>query len=139
MKVTSYAVARPAFYDRNAASFGGGYAAVVAPHATTTRISVTVASGKKVILEGVNASVNRQTVATVAGLVNLYANITSVAGFRLVDIATTNNIALVRERQFVVVAATIYAGEIFDVYTEDPSTGGTVQYIVQYKGTTFDA
>jgi len=139
MKVTSYAVARPAYYDRNAASFSGGYDATLAPHADTNRVSVTVAATQKVILEGVNMSTQRLTVATVIGLVGFYSNVASTAGFRMTDISTTNNVVNVRERQFVTLNVTIYAGESFTSNTVDSSTGGTVYYIIQYKGTTFSA
>ena len=49
MKITSYAVARPQYYDRNAVStfFSGG--GTYAQHATTTRWTTTVAAGKKML------------------------------------------------------------------------------------------
>lgn len=139
MKITSYAVARPAYYDRGATSFSGGYDAVLAPHADTNRVSVTVAAGQKVILEGVNMSTQRVTVATVIQVVGFYSNVTSTAGFRITDISTNNNLANIRERQFVATNVTIYVGETFTANTVDTSTGGSVYYIIQYKGTTFSA
>jgi len=139
MKVTSYAVARPAYYDRSATSFSGGYDAVLAPHTDVTRVSVTVAAAQKVILEGVNMSILRLSSATVLGLVGFHSNVQSTAGFRMTDISSYNNVTNVRERQFEALNVTIYAGESFTATTTDSSTGGTVYYIIQYKGTTFSA
>ncbi len=139
MKVTSYAVARPSYYDRGAIAFSGGYADVLAPHAETVRISVTIAAGRKVLIEGVNASLTRITAAGTLSLAQLYVNITATAGFRMADINATTNVINSRTREIVYPATTIYAGEIFTAASADNSTGGTNSYIVQYRGTDFTA
>ena len=139
MKVTSYAVARPSYYDRGAIAFSGGYADTLAPHAETVRISVTIAAGRKVLIEGVNASVTRATTAATLSYAQLYVNIQATAGFRMADILTTTNVLAARTREIVYPATTIYAGEVFTAATSDASTGGTNVYIVQYRGTDFTA
>ena len=50
MKITSYAVARPQYYDRGAVSTFFSYAATLSQHAATTRWTTTVAAGKKLLL-----------------------------------------------------------------------------------------
>jgi hypothetical protein len=136
MRVSSFAVARPAYYDRNAASNYNVYNATVGPHNFTERFLYTVAAGKKLLVEIANVEMNRLTVATVSG--SYYARITGGSGYinTILDNATTVNASKVN---IVAGAVTIYAGESVGGYTSDGSTGGTVAFYIFTKGTLFDA
>jgi hypothetical protein len=141
MRISSYAVARPAYYDRNATGTFLVYSAVTGPHAATTRFSSTVASGKKAFVELSHAYYDRQTVAAtglntvawvrIASTTATYASLifvrtdTATVG-PLVDRVTSGQV-------------TIYAGESIEGVTIDGSTGGTCNYYISSKITTFDA
>jgi len=140
MRVSSYAVARPAYYDRNSASNTQEYVATVAPHAGTNRFSYTVASGKKMQLEFALAAMYR---ATAAAAVGQYSAIVFVqVGTntpRIAYIDSVKNTVDKTEQTTSLGSVTIYAGESLSGYTSDGSTGGTVQYVIQAKATLYDA
>ena len=140
MKVTSYAVARPAYYDRNASSTIGAYVATVAAHGNVVRWTVTVASGKKLLIEGGLCTHWQVTAPTTAGARFGLIRITS--GTDIFDLAFANAQSSTLNLQFSDKAntiATVYAAENVAGTTGDASTGGTVFYDVGIKGTTFDA
>jgi hypothetical protein len=144
MRVSSYAVARPAYYDRNATATNLAFASTEAPHTTTTRFTVTVAAGKKLFMEVLSLAVYRASIATSAG--NYITSISSYDGTTesnlLYDI-TYNNLSLAGggplQRLVVGTNVTVYAGQLIYATTSDNSTGGQVRYILAAKGTTFDA
>lgn len=139
MRISSYAVARPAYYDRNATSIADGYFADVGPHANTVRFTRTVAAGKKLIVEFANSSIIRTTVAAPVGSYSSYINVQSTSGLRLTDIFSRDNTQYVYIRQATPVSVTIYAGESYTGETSDASTGGTITYLHQIKSTQYDA
>ena len=141
MKITSYAVARPAYYDRNASSGVFSYdAASIAPHALTTRWTTTVAAGKKAIIESGTARLIRQTAATVVGQANIQIVITSgVTQIDLFNIFTYSNTTNVPITGNVPTSSTLYAGETLAATTADSSTGGQLYIGMFGKITTFDA
>lgn len=140
MKITSYAVARPAYYDRNAVSSFGSYNNIPAPHAFTNRFTQTIASGKKLSIEVGNIILYRYTVATVAGQIFCEHSVTSSSV--AVQLATTsyfgNTTNVITQVNFNG-PVTIYAGEIYNINTLDLSTGGISNISANYKGTLFDA
>lgn len=140
MKVTSYAVARPAYYDRDAVSTMGSYdLGGITPHSETIRITTTVASGKKLLIETMYLSFRRQGAATTSGGITVasYAiGATSSAVMPRID-GTSNTINLA----FTIVSQsfTIFAAERLDIQTSDFSTGGTMAFSLGFKGVTFNA
>ena len=140
MRVSSYAVARPAFYDRNAASAVALYLAQTGPHALTTRWTYTVASGKKLIVEVTPCRILRQTVAAPVGLIATEIQLTTGASL-LVMLSNymTDNTPNVPYQKDSAASYTMYAGETLTAVTVDNSTGGVVQYSQVMKGTLFDA
>ena len=140
MRLSSLAAARPAYYDRNATSQLSVYLATVAPHANTTRWTVTVASGKKLQVEALTIRTIRSAVATVAG--SYTAEIDIVSGATTMISSThrySDNTLNATYSSNPYTAFTLYAGEQAQAFTEDLSTGGTVQFAVNLKGTLYDA
>ena len=141
MKVSSFAVARPAYYDRNASSDSGQYVATVTPHGGTVRFTTTVAAGKKLFLEVGHCSLSRQTAATVVGTFDAVIYITTGGNSpRYVYVASKDNTVQPAPTTATITGTTtLYAGEVLESQTSDGSTGGSVAFIIQYKATSFDA
>ena len=138
MRVSSFAVARPNYYDRSATSLIKSFSGTVAPHGATTRWTTTISAGLKAFIETTHGYVDRQTVAAPGLNVILWARITSGAD--------TSNILFCRSDQSAVgplldrsIAGgiTLYAGEVFEGLTIDSSTGGTCNFALSSKLTTF--
>lgn len=141
MRVSSYAVARPAYYDRNASSIMPSYASFNSPHAATIRYTYTVASGKKALIETSTSYISRYQAATISGYYAADTRITLASGsymilHRPVVIDNTLGPAYFGSSTG---AVTLYAGETISAETSDGSTGGTVTMILAAKGTLFDA
>ena len=142
MRVSSYAVARPAYYDRNAASSILGYSADVAPHTVTTRATYTGAAGKKTYVEYALASCRVSTVGTVSGrrfgIVRITDATTATCDIARIDGASSlvANTVVSDKCQGM---PTIYAGETVTFLTADGTTGGTIDWVLNAKFTTFDA
>ena len=136
MKITSYAVARPAYYDRSAASAIAYYAANVAPHAATIRWTSTVAAGKKQFVEFARTSIYRTALATTAGL---YSSDILIAGISLTSSVGTSVVVGASVALTITGAITLYAGDSILAGTEDGSIGGQVFFIAGYRATEFAA
>ena len=141
MKVTSYAVARPSYYDRNATSYAGAFdTGGVAPHAPTTRVTTTVAAGRKLLIELVYILGIRGGVAAPVGEVSIYQSVASGASsIPLVRVTYTNNTTGTAFSTQAAGALTIYPGEVYACGTYDNSTGGNNTYVIGVKGTQYDA
>jgi len=139
MKVTSYAVARPAYYDRTAVSILLAYDGTVAPHADTVRITSTVAAGRKTAIEMSSYVVYRSTVATVAGLYGVYFNIVGSSTAQYSEVQYSDNTAGFKAAVTYPLQMTLYAGEILRGSTYDFSTGGATRVLLGTKGTNYDA
>lgn len=137
MKVTSYAVARPAYYDRGASGVASSYGPLaVAPHAITIRWTSTIAAGFKVLVEHTYQSSQRAVVATVAGN---WGSLVITGTNTLQTTAGTSNVTGVTATSVITGAITLYAGDTIYSQTYDSSTGGTVYFETNYKGTLFVA
>ena len=136
MKVTSYAVARPAYYDRGATSVYGLYFATVGPHASATRFTYTCPANRKTFIEAANIHVIRMTAATLVQAYGVYVGTSTTRAMETYSIINTVN---AYERQVPGTQLTIYAGGTYYGVTYDGSTGGTVEYLQQFNGTEFDA
>lgn len=141
MKVTSYAVARPAYYDRGAISVVQNYSASLAPHAQVTRWTTTVASGRKMNIELANVRLLTDSAATTKSAFD-YGSIYITSGlvtFSLCDlILNTNTVNTPLYFQMSGVP-TLYAGEIVFAVTASYSTGGVIQYLLAMKATDYAA
>ena len=142
MRVSSFAVARPAYYDRAAAGGRSRFYGTVAPHAQTLRFTVTIAAGKKAFAELVAVRVAQASVSTVTSRADSVIDSTDgVTNTSLAYAAVYTS--TVSANQYVFNASpsqqTLYAGDALKAYTEDGSTGGTVLYVVDARYTTFDA
>jgi len=135
MKVTSYAVARPAYYDRNATSSYNQYSGVVGPHAETTRWTVTIAAGKKMLVEQIGITYFNVSVATVAGS---YASNIFIVGQYLASQGSSVNVVATQGALYLTGNITLYAGETMYATTYNYATGGTVAHSMTYKATQFD-
>lgn len=140
MRVSSLGAARPAYYDRNATGSYLTYAAALAPAGLTTRWTITVATGKKGLIEYARGFVERRTAATVGGQFTSWLQITSGATTgTLLFCNSFSNTVYTQQQQNLASAITLYAGETLFYQTYDDSTGGTVQYQGDAKVTLFDA
>jgi hypothetical protein len=141
MKVSSFAVARPNYYDRNAAGTSVRYiASGVAPHAQTIRWTVTISSGQKAFAEMVGVRIAPTTVATVFGAAE--AGVDTISGgvnSTIIYIQQKMSAALTVLYAAYPLSVTLYAGDQLVGFTSDGSTGGTALYIVDSKYTTFSA
>jgi hypothetical protein len=141
MRISSYAVARPAYYDRNATSGLSTYGAVnIGPHAETVRFTVTVGSGRKAFIEQARFTCLRITAAAVVNATTMIFRNTS--GASSVDlIYETKWVTTVGDEltQGTTGTSTLYAGETLDARTSDLCTGGAWNYYLNCKYTTFDA
>ena len=142
MKVTSYAVARPAYYDRNASSVIQTDLAVYAPHTATVRLTYTVAAGKKMFIETSSTLVQNVTAPTVAGLASAIVRIQNAA-VQITDPirsdALTSAVLTTIYNNSLTGQTTLYAGEQALLITANASTGGTVLHLEAFKATLFDA
>ena len=141
MKVSSFAVARPNYYDRNSAAIISTYAAQNAPHASTIRITRTIAAGRKDYCEFVNLTIIRSSVATILGRQFIYFTVTPSGGSanNIVTVVQGSNTSQIKEQITVPSGITFYPGDVMSIATEDGSTGGDGLYYLAYRATGFDS
>ena len=141
MRVGSFAVARPNYYDRSATTKSTEYAGTTGPHAVTQRYTFTVASGYKAYVE---SCVTLATVATVATTrTAVYASqyvVTDDSGAADLAIVKIYGNTLGQQLLNVVSGVSLLnAGNQLVASTSDTSTGGTIDYILSVKYTQFAA
>ena len=134
--------ARPTPGDRAPISRGTSYASLgIAPHVITQRFLYTVPAAKKFSLGFATVEALRATAAAPVGQVAAQVRTTTLQ-------PTTNYPAAVRTLDNTVGSAArissaptlvLVAGESVDGVTEDVSTGGTMNYLLSYQGTEYDA
>lgn len=141
MRISSYAVARPAYYDRNATTSIASYGGDTAPHAPTTRFTTTVAAGNKLLVEVTEQFLFTSTAAAAAGRV--YSQVQITSGGNVVAIGRIDQIQSVTVNSMsnlvLPQAVTVYAGETVTGSTYNGSLGGTVFHNIAYKATLYDA
>jgi len=141
MKVTSYAVARPANYDRNASSVLQVTDTEYTPHGQTNRGTTTVAAGKKLLVESASIFLLTTLAPTVAD--RCIATIYILSGSTACYVARLDGYAsatLYSNRTSGLVGQpTVYAGEQLLALTLDQSTGGRINYNLNVKATLFDS
>lgn len=141
MRVGSFAVARPAYYDRNATSVRNRYNAAVAPAGFTTRWTATVGAGKKAYVDQAVAWINTSTLPTGSGYSRAYVETTDGTTGVVVCVAQmfTSTTAYTSDVDKATTSITLYAGFVITSLTADGSTGGTIQYLLDAQYTQFDA
>ena len=136
MKVTSYAVGRPAYYDRQSSSAVTVYSGILAPHSLTTRVTLTIPAAQKFMVEFANGYTGRVTAFTVTGNSGVLVYVTGVSLINIYGtLATTSSSAVAQQAVNMVVVG----GEVIYGATQDSSTGGTVFYDLNIKSTAFAA
>jgi len=142
MRVSSFAVARPAAYDRNASSVITADSTSYAPHAATVRGTYTVAAGKKLFVEVASTFLKIDSAPTSSGLATTLVRITNAAASFLdisrSDLMTSAAVSTVAFNS-VSGQTTIYATETVSLITVNLSTGGFVLHAGGIKATLFDA
>jgi len=140
MRVSSYAVARPAYGDRNSSSTTNSYLATVGPHGFTVRWTQTIAAGKKCLVETGQSRIRRTSAATVLGDVVTEMIVNSGSTQIYVLNGFLYNLAVgAMDRVYLSTVFTLFAGEQFTATTVDLSTGGVNEIILSSKGTNYDA
>jgi len=140
MRVSSYAVARPNYYDRNPASVQSVYQADIAPNGNTERFTRTIAAGKSGYIESLYCGAYRSSAAAVLGTVVAFIEtVTSDAtpaykSYIIYSSATLNS----QTFQSATSVGLLQAGDIIRGYQFDTSTGGTNSFFMNCKLTLFD-
>lgn len=116
------------FADRRTNNTGiDAFVDSVAPHTLTNRLSYTVPANQIAVVRGVAMSVERETAATVAGIIT--ADVRTASGAtRLLSIRTSTNSPLARIDKVLAPAFELPAGEQIFCEDTDASTGGTVSF-----------
>ena len=133
---------RLAWYDRNPASKANHYGQTLAPHTPVTRLSYTVPSGKKAMVEVLQTGVKRITVATTPESPTCYWTLTPNGGAKKWILgARIDMLNIVGDSDDRGIGTTLplFAGDALDGDTGDTSTEGTVFFFLAYKLTEFDA
>ena len=137
MRVSSFAVARPVYYDRNATTTTSGYFNNPGPHGSTTRFTITNTASQKMFVDSGVVTVYRDTVATIAG--SAAGALQSPGGSSvLLTFQYSNTVGNIAQQ---VLAGSIYIkpGDSLIGITFDNSTGGTIQYALFAHAVQFDA
>ncbi len=140
MKVTSYAVARPAYYDRDSTGTSLTATTSAGPHAATARWTFTVGSGKKSYVETVLVRLTGQTAPATAGIQAVgIDSFTSGVYCSILYMEQTSSAALPKLINQFACMVTLFPADQLVGYSSDLSIGGTAQYIQMSKVTTFTA
>ena len=142
MRVSSYAVARPAAFDRNPVQTVKSYASFsLAPAALTSRWSYTVPAGKRAVMTSGNIFVQRNTVATSVGQnqYEIYVAPVGVGATAFMQFYDSDN-TLNRSLTLVISQGPLLnATDVVAAQTRDTSTGGSNNVSISATFTEFDA
>ena len=129
------------WYDRNPLVQRGAWGAVAMPHAVVERLSYTVPKDKLAMLEFVECSVVRVTVAAPVGRAQAFLQITpeGLTGRVILRARIQGNNIEDRADAWVGLNLLLREGDQIQLFTSDASTGGTCDYDVSYALTEFDA
>lgn len=141
MRVSSFAVARPVYYDRNSTTAGQLAYGTVAPHSPTSRWTYTVPAGKRSYVEVNYVDLARATVATSAAttFAQIYSSNSDASDTVISYTRIFANVAGTYDRSITSAVCILNAGNSLTGQTGDNSTDGTIQYTVGSKYTQFDA
>jgi hypothetical protein len=135
-------IGRPAWYDRNPTQTGVTYIQNdLAPHITTERWSYTCPSGKKAMVEALDAELCRTAAATTVGRASIYVQLTPSGGTAkdVFNIIHKGNNVGDRASKSIGQSLLMLPGDNLKAMTYDLSTSGTISYCISCKITEFDA
>ena len=137
MRISSYAVARPAYYDRNSTTTTGGYYNTVGPHAQTTRWTITNTAAQKMYVDAGAVSLHRETApaTSASAFIALQSPVNSSVIFGFFNNATAGATLNVTMGGSILV---LPGGSVVAV-SQDGSTGGTITYALFCHAVQFDA
>ena len=142
MRVSSFAVARPAPADRNGLTTTQSYGpTTVASHGGTVRFSFTVATGKKVSVLYTQVFVQRATAATVDGLNRPTIAVTPSGSVQttLVSLPKVSNTVDNSQTIAIGTSLSLNAGDYVEASSFDVATGGTITLFIAMNLLTYDA
>jgi len=142
MKVSSFAVARPTYWDRNATSnIQNGNTGAVGPHGEATRWTVTIAAGKKAFVDAASLDTCRYTVSSVAGLYYSAIRFTPSGGSACTILGhqALNNLVGSSVTLNLGGSLLALAGDALTAIDAFDSTGGTINFSQQMHYIVFDA
>ena len=142
MKVTSYAVARPMYWDRNAVETSSTYIpADLAPHAETIRFTFTVAANRKAFLDTAFIQIVRTSAYASIGEARVALFVTPSGGTQTCIMRQSIIIATVYVYQQFTLGGSVLmtAGTVLTSTTSDSCTGGLVSYQAHAHYIAFDA
>ena len=142
MKVSSYAVARPMYWDRNAVETSNAYEGNnLAPHADTTRFTYTVAASRKTFLDTAFIQIVRTSAYASLGEARVGMFVTPSGGTETCIMRQSIIIATTYVYQQFTMGGSVLmtAGTILKATTSDGSGGGTVSFQAHAHYIAFDA
>jgi hypothetical protein len=141
MKITSYAVARPAYYDRGAVGGKQAYNVDLAPHTYTARWSVTCAANTKMFLESGFVRLQTNTLPTTANAAASYIYVQN--GSTQAMYAETGEYMTLTTYYYSndkpTLACTLYPSDFVEGATYNLATGGNMKHTTALIYTTFNA
>ena len=140
MDIVNAASARADMYDRNATIVGLRYTALLSPHGATVRATYTVPAGKKAYIGFCIAYIKRWTAAFPQGFprASCYVELLAGGSMNLVESVSPMTAVDVDVNTFGNTGMFALPGDVITLLTEDNSTNGTVQYLLDAAIATFD-
>jgi len=142
MRVSSYAVARPAAFDRNPVQTVKNYAAFsLAPAALTVRWTYTVPAGKRALLTSAHIYVQRNSTATSIGQNQYDISIAplGIGATAIMQFYDSDNTLQRTLSGFMGQGPLLNATDVVTGNTRDGSTGGSNNTSISATFTEFDA
>jgi len=136
MKITSYALGRPSYWDRNPVTAMGGYYNAVAPHGSTTRWTITNTASQKMFVDSGSIAMMRYTVATV--LQEAAAAIQSPVNESVLLALLHSNVVGVSQQVAMGGSILLTPSQSLVGITFDNATGGTVLFALFAHVVQFD-
>lgn len=137
MKVSSYALGRPSYFDRTPSAVAGSFSNILGPHALTARWTVTAAATQKIFFDSGITVATRYSAATVLG-----AAVTSIDtpfGNTITVAYLFSNTLGTQYQSSLAGSLLVLPGASTYGMSQDASTGGTVNYYNYVHGIAFDA
>ena len=142
MKITSYAVGRPTYYDRNLGHSGvSAYLTGIAPHAEVVRSTLTISASRKGFVDFGSLAMLRESAAATAGIIfsTIIVAPGGVGGQVLVLVPMYTAVLGTTVSQSVSGSMPMVASDVLTMTTRDASTGGTIHFMIYAHVTLFDA
>ena len=133
------AIARPAYYDRDAIPVFMNYNASVGPHGSTLRASYTPPFAYAAFIESLYMLGMRSGAAAPVGFTDASFRLTPFYGGTVIVsyLIWNNNTLYFQEKMALTSYGYMAYGDVIDFRTSDGSTGGTTIYALAMKGTEF--